>query len=105
MSLYQCEVCGCLENTAPGMQPNTPTKWFDWTGIEERKGKHLCSVCGPTKYRDGTPTKYGVWHGMFDRVFLPLGMFKTNTRGNLEHIETGSEDYRKYVIPTENEHG
>jgi hypothetical protein len=80
------------------MQPATPAKWFDWSGIEDRKGKHLCSACGPTKYKDGTPTEHGTWHGQFNRTFLPMDMFRTNDRGNLEHIETGSEDCLKYAI-------
>lgn len=98
MSLYQCQHCGCMENTAPGMQPRTPTEWFDWTGIEDRKGKHLCSVCAPTRHSDGTPTDRGEWHGLFDRVFLPLGEFRTNRQGNLEHIETGRTDIRAFAI-------
>lgn len=98
MSLYQCEHCGCMENTATGSPPGMPTKWFDWTGIEDRMGKHLCCSCGPAKYESGSPTGYGEWHGIFDRVFLPKGMFKTNARGNLEHIETGSENYREFAI-------
>jgi hypothetical protein len=27
-----------------------------------------------------------------------MGMFKTNKRGNLEHIESGSENYRDYAL-------
>ena len=98
MSLYQCGHCGCCENTALGMQPRTPTEWFDWAGIENREGKHLCSVCAPTRYRDGTPTEYGQWHGLFDRTFLPMGAFRTNREGNLEHIETGRTDFRAFAI-------
>lgn len=91
-----------MENTALAMQPRTPTNWFDWTGIEDRKGQHLCSVCMPTRYSDGTvATKGDRWHGQFDRIFLPKGMFKTNKRGNLEHIESGSEDVQKYAIVTD----
>ncbi len=99
MSLYQCEHCGCCENTALGMHPGTPTKWFDWTGIEDRKGKHLCCVCMPTRYARGGPVEdAGKWHGYFARVFLPMGMFKTNERGNLAHIETGDENFRAYAL-------
>lgn len=104
MSLYQCEHCGCCENTALGMQPKTPVEWFRWDdrfeGIAERKGKHLCSACGPRHYKDGTPTEYGKWHGEFERVFLPLGAFRTNREGNLEHIETGPTDFHVFAIPT-----
>lgn len=101
MSLYQCEHCGCCENTAlghywPGLSKHAD--WFDWTGLEDRRGKKLCSACAPTKFEDGTPTEHGEWHGQFARVFLPMGMFKTNARGNLEHIESGSEDFRAYAI-------
>lgn len=99
MSLYQCEVCGCCENTALAAQGFT---WladcFDWSYAPEREGKRLCSACGPAKYRDGKPTKFGKWHDQFERVFLPLGMFVTNCRGNLAHHETGDEDFRKYQI-------
>ena len=100
MSLFQCEHCGCVENTALACQgiKGFPEKWFDWEGFEDRKGKLLCSVCAPTKHSDGTPTEYGKWHGEFKRTFLPMGMFKTNEVGNLEHIETGETDYREYEI-------
>lgn len=110
MSLFQCERCGCCENTALAAQGFRYMRaYFDWDGIEDRKGKLLCSACGPTLYRDGNTTGYGVWHDKFERVFLPMGLFKTNQKGNLEHISTGSEDFRKYAkaqeqsIPTDNE--
>ena len=99
MSLFQCENCGCVENTACASQGfKMMAEYFDWSGIENREGKLLCSVCGPTKYSDGTKTEFGVWHNRFDRKFLPKGKFKTNHQGNLEHIETGSVDYNKYAI-------
>lgn len=100
MSLFQCEHCGCCENTALSGQgcDGFTVKWFDWTGIEDRKGKKLCSVCAPTKYADGEPTSYGEWHGSFDRTFLPMGMFHTNRDGNLAHNETKDTNFRKYAI-------
>lgn len=103
MSLFQCERCGCVENTALSCQgfEGLPEKWFDWTGIEDRKGKKLCSACGPTRYDDGTPTDYGKWHNVFERKFLPIGKFKTTREGNIAHIETGDEDYSKYALTTD----
>jgi len=99
MSLFQCEKCGCCENTALAAQGfHWMADLFDWTYAPELEGKRLCSACGPTLYRDGKPTKFGKWHDVFERTFLPLGMFRTNERGNLSHIETGSEDYRAFVI-------
>lgn len=88
MSLFQCQVCGCKENTALSSQgcDGFTVDWYDWTGIEDRKGKKCCSACAPTKYEDGTPTPYGKWHGEFERVFLPLGMYRTDRQGNLELI-------------------
>jgi hypothetical protein len=71
---------------------------FDWSDIPERKGKLLCSACGPSRYRDGKPTEFGNWHGEFERVFLPKGLFVTNQIGNLAHRETGDEDFMKYRI-------
>ena len=109
MSLYQCEHCGCCENTATGGVAHRG-EWyanlFDWTGIEDRRGKLLCSACGPAKFSDGTEIdNAGQWHGRFPRTFLPMGMFQTAKNGNLEHIETGDQDIRKYAIQGEsNEH-
>lgn len=101
VSLFQCEVCGCCENTAlacQGFEPMLFMGTFNWDYAPEREGLMLCSVCGPTNYRDGKPTKFGKWHNAFDRTILPLGQFKTNQRGNLEHIETGSEDFMAFEI-------
>ena len=99
MSLFQCEECGCVENTALSAQGfKWMTKLFNWDGIEDRKGKLLCCACGPTEYSSGKETEYGVWHDQFDRTFLPLGEFETNDVGNLKHKETGDEDYRKFEI-------
>jgi hypothetical protein len=100
MSLFQCHVCGCCENTALSGQgcDGYAMKLYDWTGFEDRKGKKLCSACAPTKHSDGTQTEFGQWHGVFARVFLPMGMFHTNEHGNLAHVETGDESFRKYAI-------
>lgn len=101
MSLFQCEHCGCCENTAcaaQGFKPSFMRKLFDWSYAPEREGKYLCSACGPTHYRNGEKTEYGVWHDEFKRRFLPMGEFKTNDRGNLEHIEHGNEDFVIYEI-------
>lgn len=38
------------------------------------------------------------WHEQFKRTYLPKGMLKTNASGNLEHTETGSENYAEYEI-------
>lgn len=100
MSLFQCENCGCCENTALSSQGCNGyfEKLFDWSYAPERKGMRLCSACAPTQYRDGSPTKFGEWHNVFTRIFLPKGEFFTNKVGNLEHKETGSEDFRKYAL-------
>jgi len=101
MSLFQCEHCGCVENTALSSQGfhGFFEEFFDWSYAPDRKGLKLCSACGPSNYADGTPSEErGVWHNKFPRQFLPLGMFETNRVGNLAHKETGSEDYRPYII-------
>lgn len=101
MSLFQCDNCGCVENTAlasQGFKAEYIQKIFDWSDIPERKGMLLCSDCGPTQYRDGKETEFGKWHNKFDRTFLPKGMFKTNREGNLEHRETGNTNYQEYAL-------
>ena len=99
MSLFQCGQCGVAENTALAGQgcDGYAETFYDWTGIEDRKGKKLCSECAPTKYADGAPTKYGKWHGRFAKILLPMGQFVTNREGNLAHKESGDTDYRKYA--------
>ena len=74
MSLFQCESCGARENTAcsPGY----------WLSDEE-----ICSLCAT-----------GEWHGEFPRMLLPMGEFKTNGDGNLEHIKTGSTDLKQFEL-------
>jgi hypothetical protein len=101
MSLFQCQHCGCCENTALASQgcDGYAETFFDWAGFEDRKGKKLCSACAPTKYNDGTATEFGAWHGKFPRTFLPIGEFRTNARnGNLQRIVDGDEDFRKYAL-------
>lgn len=100
MSLFQCQHCGCCDNTALSAQgcDSFMMDLYSWTGIENRKGKKLCSACAPTRYEDRRPTKLGKWHDKFSRVFLPLGMFVTNHEGNLAHRETGDTHYRKYAL-------
>jgi len=103
MSLYQCEHCGCVENTALAAQgfKGSFAKPFDWSNIPEREGLLLCSACGPSTFRDGKPTEFGQWHGEFERVYLPKGEFVTNAIGNLAHRETGDEDFMKYALRIE----
>lgn len=96
MSLFQCEHCGCKENTALSLQGAEMEEYFDWDYAPERKGKKLCSECGPPKYKSGQRTGLGEWHGKFKQVFLPAGEFITNAVGNLEHKTTGDTDLSKY---------
>lgn len=99
MSLFQCEVCGCCENTALSCQGfKFLPECFDWAYAPEREGMKLCSACGPTKWKAGSSTDFGKWHGQFDRVFLPKGQFHTNRAGNLEHTASGSEDFRAFAV-------
>lgn len=105
MSLFQCENCGCVENTALASQGFNGffEKLYDWSYAPERKGMRLCSACGPVKYSDGAETRYGKWHKVFPRQYLPKGMFETSKSGNLCHKETKSEDYQSYVTRQDGE--
>lgn len=64
MSLFPCRICLCIENTALGeyWSASDPTMWPDGELLVPR-----CSECGPKKYRDGTPTEFGKWHGQFEK--------------------------------------
>ena len=103
MSIFQCDECGCAENTACG--------WYHCRNNERLTpkdilGKALCSACAPLNFAGGEPIRdfNGKWHGVFKRTFLPKGEFKTNGEGNLEHIESGlvgGEAYKKFGSDTE----
>lgn len=70
MGLFICEKCGCVENTALGHYwSRKDFDWYNWDEANEKfKGKALCSECGPKSYCDtGEPTKFGKWHGKFDK--------------------------------------
>lgn len=91
MALFQCEVCGCVENTALASQGFTgwAQKLYDWSYAPERKGMKICSACGPTHYVDGNLSRFGYWHHNFQRDFLPLGEWEMH-EGNLRHKGTGA---------------
>ncbi len=80
MSIFQCQQCGCAENTATS----------NWA-VNVCEGRPVvCSVCDH---------EIGLWHGEFKRVYLPKGSCFTNGEGNLQHIEsglTGSKLYAAY---------
>lgn len=98
MSLFQCENCGCCENTAMSSQGFSFVEVYDWRTIPHLKGKKLCSSCGPTKLNNGKPSGGGKWHGEFKRVRLPRGEFKTNREGNLQHIRAGSTNFLDFEL-------
>lgn len=102
MSIFQCQECGCAENTALG--------WFHCRNrknlnTEKSLGVALCSACAPTQYPNGEETKFnGKWHNRFKRTFLPKNMFFTNQDGNIEHKESGlvgNKAYEAYGQDTE----
>lgn len=86
MSLYQCDKCGCIENTA------TANFWFRNDKGSACKGAKLCSACDPDINK---------WHGQFKRMYLPRGQFVKDAQGNLEHKDTKESPYEKYVSDKE----
>ncbi len=124
MSLFQCDKCGCAENTAL-----TNSFWYSWRILKEDRpeiyasyreilglkpgeepGKY-CSACTPVWFgpdrmygrgRNPNPEPgAGLWHGRFPRTFLPKGQFETAPNGNLRKKGTGDEDYRKHALERE----
>ena len=87
MSLFQCENCGCVENTALALQGTKGVEeLFDWTRIEERRGMMLCRACAPTHYAQGVLTGMGiVWLGCL-----------THGRENAEMLETLGQTQQDY---------
>lgn len=82
MALFQCQECGCVENSSSGWYH---AKGRGYTKDKEKDKKELCSECGPTEYSDGTPTKLGQWHNRFTKKIYPLGSLYTDGEGNVRY--------------------
>ena len=74
MSLFQCDNCGAMDNTALA----------DYYYEGDKK---LCSECA-----------FGTWHGKFRKIYLPKDEFRTDGKGNLEHIKTGRTDIESFEV-------
>lgn len=67
MSLFVCDKCGCVENTALGRYWSKDMPFWG----DDNRGLALCSECAPTRDKDGNyineygARKYGKWHGIF----------------------------------------
>lgn len=117
MSLFQCDKCGCVENTAccngghfirytinKEKYPEVYKSYKEVLGLSEGEefGKYCC-VCNPIwfdnhKYGIGKNPNKNVWHNIFGRIFLAKGEWETNKVGDLQHKKTGEQDYYKYAI-------
>jgi hypothetical protein len=97
MSIFQCDKCGCAENTALVWYPRGTA--LDGADNEPRT---LCSACAPLEYPDGTATGHtGEWHGRFPRRYYPKGAMGTGPDGNLCHRTSGRESSEFWESPTE----
>lgn len=128
MSLFQCDKCGCAENTSTAggyhgrglvmRDPVVLNSYREVLGLKEDEPYgYYCCVCNPEWFtlagaygigpRPADPTSYrrgedgGVWHGYFPRRFLPKGLFHTDEDGNLAHMETLETNYIKYELEQE----
>ncbi len=81
MSLYICDRCHTIENTALGMFNRTSAhkRWFG-DAIEE--GEKLCSACTPALFADGSPNrKGGTWHNEFHRELATPEWIEAQSEG------------------------
>ena len=69
MSLFICEKCHCIENTAFGWYWCRYIGKEPWFGSEYKdlEGKALCSECAPPQFAEGKQTGFGKWHGRFEK--------------------------------------
>lgn len=88
MSLYQCEKCGCVENTACGFYHCSNSDLFCDYQEGTKKGMKLCCECGPLKLTNGKPTGYGKWHDCFVKAIYPFNSLYTDDDGNVKLIKT-----------------
>lgn len=93
MSLFVCDKCHCVENTALGRyhSRNISNMWAD-----DNFGQALCSECAPLTYKSGEKTHFdGTWHGKFSKrkptckelrevgyfIYVPENLWKEALRG------------------------
>jgi hypothetical protein len=106
MSLFQCDICGCIDNTTTsnmgGYDLNIFLRDVDSKeavksykkvlGLkpDEKFGKYCC-IHSPVWFKEQKlgigkkPEDQKVWHNKFDRKFLPKGEWETVSDGNLQH--------------------
>lgn len=128
MPIFQCDKCGCAENSAITKCSHSSYKMNvqfenDPTNLALNSYKKIigidpsmpfgryCSACCPVWFNN--EDKYGVgpnpnpkpgcglWHNKFRRMFLPKGQFSTARNGNLMHTETQDEDVAKWKLAKE----
>jgi len=69
MGLFICAKCNHIDNTALGHYwCHKDVDMFKWDkSNEEFKGKPLCSIHAPKRFKDGSLTGWGKWHNKFKR--------------------------------------
>lgn len=93
MSIFQCEKCGCLENTTRGLYHTRNMDLYSNYQEGTEKGMKLCACCAPLNYSDGVKTEFGQWHGRFSRVFYKVNSLYTDGEGNVRNKDT--DEYPK----------
>ncbi len=67
MSLFVCDKCGCVDNTALGRYWSKDMDFW----ADDNKGLALCAECAPSTYKDGSPAgvirRFGKWHNQFPK--------------------------------------
>ena len=65
MSLFVCDECKCIENTALGHYWGSEVTRFK---DSSKNGKVLCSECAPAEFEDGSINpNWGKWHNKFEK--------------------------------------
>lgn len=100
MALFQCDECGCVENTAHGQCRRRNSKNLV---ISKDLGRYLCSAdTHPTFPSGANNPKGGRWHNYFRRDFLEIGKWKMDPDGyGLIHKETGVTNWQDHIIRSE----
>jgi hypothetical protein len=97
MSLFQCEQCGAVENSALGHYHSVGSGRYK---DKVKDAMKLCSECMPVEFNDGSINKKGgKWHGRFPKRIYPLGSLYTDKEGNVRDKNTHKyPDWKKRII-------
>lgn len=89
MPLFICDKCDCIENTSSGYYWTRGTGKFNLP----EDNQALCSLCAPSVDKNGKATRWGSWHGDWERRVMTEEAVLKYKDSNLHFSYLGKFEY------------